>query len=311
MKKPLLRILTGPTASGKTRMGVLLAKRHGWEILSADSMSIYRGMDIGTAKPSLEERGGVPHHGIDLVAPGEAFDTARFVAYADRVITEAAARHRDILVVGGTPLYLMALLKGFFEGPVADPAFREMLRGQEREEPGCLHERLSQVDPAAAQRIHRNDTKRLVRALEVFEKTGTPISELQQQFEDGEDRYPYVGARLLLSRDCLRERVRERSKKMLEKGLVDEVRRIREGGGFGPTAEAAIGYREVLAFLEGELPADELIYRIRSNTHRLVRRQDTWLRTFPGLKAVEAQDLPEEEVLAKLESILLPQESAR
>ena len=311
MTRPLLRILTGPTASGKTRMGVMLAKRHGWEILSADSMSIYQGMDIGTAKPSLEERGGVPHHGIDLVGPEETFDTARFVAYADEVIAQATARNRDILVVGGTPLYLMALLKGFFEGPEADPVLREALRAQEREEPGSLHERLSEVDPAAAQRIHRNDTKRLVRALEVYEKTGRPISELQQQFEEGEDRYPFVGARLLLPRDCLRERVRERSKKMLEQGLVDEVRRIREGGGFGPTAEAAIGYREVLAFLDGDLPADELIYRIRSNTHRLVRRQDTWLRTFPGLQTVEIQSQPEDVILAKLESILLPQESTQ
>jgi tRNA dimethylallyltransferase len=287
-------------------MGVLLAKRHGWEILSADSMSIYRGMDIGTAKPSLMEREGVPHHGIDLVDPSEGFDTARFVAFADGVIAEANARHKDILVVGGTPLYLMALLKGFFEGPEADPALREALREREREEEGFLHARLSEVDPLAAQRIHRNDTKRLVRALEVFEKTGTPISELQQQFEEGEDRYPYLGARILLSRDSLRERVRERSKKMLDHGLVDEVRRIRDEEGFGPTSEVAIGYREVLAFLDGKLPTEELIYRIRSNTHRLVRRQDTWLRTFPGLQTVKGEGISEEEILYCLESILLP-----
>ena len=311
MKPPLLRILTGPTASGKTKMAVLLARRHGWEILSADSMSIYRGMDIGTAKPSPSERMGVPHHGLDLVGPEEAFDTARYVAYADGVIAEAHARGQEILVVGGTPLYLMALLKGFFEGPPADPDLRKELRERERSEPGSLHARLSKVDPDAAQRIHRNDTKRLVRALEVFEKTGTPISRLQRQFEEGKSRYPYVGARLVLSRECLRERVRERNMKMFDQGLVDEVRRIREGKGFGPTSEAAIGYREVLAFLRGSLPAEELVYRVRSNTHRLVRRQDTWLRTFPGLVPVQAENCPEETVLERLESILLPQESQR
>ncbi len=285
-------------------MGVLLAKQHGWEILSADSMSIYRGMDIGTAKPSLEEREGVPHHGIDLVGPEERFDTARFVAYADRVIAEAQRRNKEILVVGGTPLYLMALIKGFFEGPEADPELREALRAQEKRKPGSLHDRLQKVDPIAAQRIHRNDIKRLVRALEVFEKTGTAISKLQKQFEEGEDRYRYVGVRILLARESLRERVRERSKKMLDLGLVDEVRRIREGCGFGPTAGAAIGYREVMDFLDHKFPADELIYRIRSSTHRLVRRQDTWLRTFPGLQSLEIEGKPEEEATSLLSSFL-------
>jgi len=300
-RAPLL-VLSGPTASGKTDLALELAARHGLEILSVDSMAVYRGMDVGTAKPTLEARARVPHHGLDLVDPSEDFDAARYCAHADRVRAEVAARGGRLLLVGGTPLYLMAFLRGFFEGPKADPGLREELLALERGEPGRLHAELARVDPEAAARIHRHDRKRLVRALEVHRRTGRPISRLQRQFDEGPPRHPYRGVWLSLPREVLRERVRERCRRMFEAGLVDEVRRIRAAGGFGKTAGVAIGYREVLAFLDGELPADRLVTKVRAHTHRLVRRQETWLRRFPGLVRLDLQDLTREEALERLET---------
>ncbi|MFQ5504138.1 MAG: tRNA (adenosine(37)-N6)-dimethylallyltransferase MiaA [Planctomycetota bacterium] len=269
-RAPELRVLTGPTASGKSRLGVGLAERHGLEILSADSMSVYRHMDIGTAKPGPEQRARLPHHGLDLVDPWEDFDSARYVSVADRVIEDARRRGRQILVVGGTPLYLMALLRGFFAGPSADPEIRERLLALEQAQKGSLHAELCRVDPEAAGRIHPNDQKRLVRALEVFELSGQPISSLQQQFDRGPSRYRFRAARIQLPRQELRARVRCRCRNMFERGLVDEVRRIDELGGFSRSAGAAIGYAEVREFLAGSLRSDELEHSVRRHTHRPV-----------------------------------------
>ncbi len=264
-----------------------LARRLDLEILSADSMSLYRRMDIGTAKPSQEDRAEIPHHGLDLVEPWEEFDSSKFVRMADPAIQEIRARGKRPLILGGTPLYLMALLRGFFDGPSKDADLRLRLEREEDEQPGVLHERLERADPTAAERIHRNDRKRLVRALEVYELTGEPISRLQTQFEEGPPRYRYTALALRRSRDELRERVRHRCRQMFDQGLVDEVRGILTAGGFSRSASAAIGYREVLDFLEGRLPAEELQYRVRSHTHRLVRRQSTWFRSFPDLRELE------------------------
>ncbi|MAE77828.1 MAG: tRNA (adenosine(37)-N6)-dimethylallyltransferase MiaA [Planctomycetes bacterium] len=281
----MLWVLTGPTASGKSQLAMDIAAARGLEVLSADSMAVYRRMNIGTAKPTTAERALVPHHGLDLVEPHEQFDTSRWVAEAERVIQETSAAGRGLLVVGGTPLYLMALLFGFFDGPSADPDVRARLGADEDSEPGALHRRLAEIDPTAAARIHPNDRKRLVRALEVFELGGKPISELQQQFA-AEPRFPYRAVWLDLPRPRLKERVRLRTRSMLEAGLVEETRAIEAASGFGPTASSAIGYAEVLQLLAGELAADELATRIARSTHRLVRRQETWLRRFPGLRRV-------------------------
>ncbi|MEZ5988518.1 MAG: tRNA (adenosine(37)-N6)-dimethylallyltransferase MiaA [Planctomycetota bacterium] len=299
--EPPLLVLTGPTASGKSGLALLLAERHGLEVLSADSMSVYRGMDIGTAKPTPEERRRVPHHGLDLVDASEDFDSARYVAVADAAIAGARARGARLLVAGGTPLYLMALLRGFFDGPSRDPALRARLEAEEDDEPGLLWRRLSEVDPVAAERIHARDRRRLVRALEVHELSGRPISEQQRQFEEGPPRYPYVALGLERPRDELRARVRRRCRAMFEGGLVDEVRALLTRGGFSATAREAIGYREVLTFLDGGLKAEELEYRVRSNTPRLVRRQTTWFRRFPGLTRVDAGDRPVAELAETFE----------
>lgn len=300
----MLYVLTGPTAAGKSRLGLRLAERHGLEILCADSMSIYRHMDIGTAKPGAAARQRVPHHGLDLVDPWERFDTARFVAMADACIKDAAQRGKEILVLGGTPLYQRALLSGFFAGPSADPQLRARLAATESKEKGALHLQLSRVDPQAATRIHRNDLKRLVRALEVYELTGHPISSLQSQFASDRARYEYRAVWLDVPRDVLRDRVRARSRKMFELGLIDEVKGILAKGGFSDSSRAAIGYQEVLRFLDGVIEAEELEYRIRSNTHRLVRRQDTWFRRFPGLVKLPVMDLEEDAILERIAELL-------
>lgn len=285
-----LLVLTGPTASGKSALALEIAERHGFEILSVDSMSIYRGMDVGTAKPSVEDRSRVPHHGIDLVDAHEDFDAARFAKYADDCIQETAARGVRLLLTGGTPLYLMAVLRGFFDGPPKNQALREELREREAQDPGCLHRELAGVDPEAADRIHRNDIKRLVRALEVHRETGARISDLQRQFEEGPPRYPYRLAGLTSTRETMRARVKARTLKMFEAGLVDEVRALLAAGGFSPSASQAIGYRECCEFLDGKLASDVLVSRVRSNTHRLVRRQETWFRRMRELRQIPVED---------------------
>lgn len=302
--RPFLHVLTGPTASGKTGIALRLAARRGREILCADSMSIYRRMDIGTAKPRPAERARVPHHGLDLVEPWQDFDTARYVAQADETIASAQVRGGSILVVGGTPLYLLALLRGFFDGPKAQPDLRAELRDREQRQPGALWSELARVDPEAALRIHRNDEKRLVRALEVFRVCGEPISALQRQFEQGPPRYPHRLVCLRRERAALKNSVRARTNRMFEQGLVDEVRSIRAAGGFSSTAASGIGYAQVLAFLDGQLGADELPYRVRSATHRLVRRQETWFRRFRGATRVDIEGLAEPDATRRVEEAL-------
>ena len=283
-------MLTGPTASGKSELALQLAELHGFEILSVDSMSIYKRMDLGTAKPSRAERARVAHHGLDLVEAHENFDAARYAQYADECIREAQLRGVRLLLTGGTPLYLMAILRGFFAGPPANPSLRASLRERELHEAGSLHRELQQLDPEAAERIHRNDTKRLVRALEVQQATGQSISSLQQQFEQGPPRYPYRLAGLSLPRETIRARVRARTQAMFDAGLVDEVRGILAAGGFSDSSSQAIGYREVCAFLAGKLDAELLISRVRTATHRLVRRQETWFRRMPNLRRLPLED---------------------
>lgn len=280
-----IRVVTGPTAAGKTALALALAERLGGEILSMDSMAVYRRMDIGTAKPDAAERARVPHHLIDLVEPSETFDTARWCEHAERALASVRARGRVPIVVGGTPLYLMAFFKGMMEGPAADPELRERLAAREAESPGALHEELSRRDPAAALRIHRRDQKRLVRALEVLELTGRPISEQQDHFERQGFRRPCRIAAISWPRDDLHVRVKQRTEAMLDRGLLDEVRAIERDGGFSATAGAAIGYAECLDFLRGRYKdREELRNRIRRSTHRLIRRQLTWLRRLASVR---------------------------
>ena len=281
--------LTGPTASGKSAAGVELAGRLNAEIISLDSMAVYRGMDIGTAKPTREEQSGVPHHLIDLIEPDEEFSVAQYVAAAETVIREIVGRGRTPLFVGGTPLYLKSLLRGIFEGPPADWGMRrelEILAEQDGEQ--ALHQRLRAVDPVSAQRLHPRDRRRVIRALEVYQKTGKSISELQQQFERARPATECQVFVLSWPRARLTERIDRRVEAMFAAGLVDEVRGLLElPAGFGRTAGQAVGYREVVEYLRGERDFAETVELVKLRTRQFAKRQMTWFRSLSECRFVE------------------------
>ncbi len=280
--------LTGPTASGKSAVGLELAQRIGAEIVSLDSIALYRGMDIGTAKPSAEDRRAVPHHLIDVLDPHEEFSLAQYIEAAGRVVAEIAGRGRQALFVGGTPLYLKGLLRGVFRGPAADWELRRRLADEERQHgSGRLHERLAAIDPVAAARLHVNDTRRIIRAIEVFEKTGRPISQLQRQFEIAR---PAEECRVFVldwPRDGLYARIDRRVEQMFSAGLVDEVRRLLgDARPLGRTAHQAVGYREVIEHLQGRRNLAETIELVRRHTRQLAKRQCTWFRSLSECRFV-------------------------
>ncbi|MEE8451988.1 MAG: tRNA (adenosine(37)-N6)-dimethylallyltransferase MiaA, partial [Thermoguttaceae bacterium] len=265
--------LSGPTAAGKTAVGIELARRLGAEILSMDSMALYRQMDIGTAKPSPSQREAVPHHLIDLIEPHEEFSLAQYVEAAHHQVEEIKSRGREALFVGGTPLYLKGLLRGIFDGPPADWEFRERLQKEAREHgSGVLHQRLAQVDPTSAERLHPNDERRLIRALEVYEKTGSPISELQQQFEIGREADACRVFVLDWSREQLHSRIERRVDEMFAAGLVDEVQAVLDRPEPpSRTAGQAVGYREVIDHLDGKQDLPETVELVKSHTRQLAR----------------------------------------
>ena len=299
---PIL-VITGQTAGGKEALAAAAAARLGGEILSADSMKVYRGMDIGTAKPSAAERCAVPHHLLDVADPGETFSTARWLRLAEEAIAGVRARGRAAVVSGGTPLYLKALLEGLFEGPSADPCLRERLAN----EAGALgtpalHARLAQVDPAAASRIHPNDLRRITRALEVWELTGTPISQLQKQWGRRCGRWRPLAVAIRRDREDLTRRIRDRTRRMLAAGLVEETRRLAarpEGLAHGP--RQALGYAEVLEFLAGRLAEVDLAEAIVAHTRQFARRQMTWLNRFTDIVWLDAApDTPAESLAGEV-----------
>lgn len=274
---PILVIL-GPTASGKSALALEVARRTGARILSADSMQVYRGMDIGTAKPTPAERARVIHHLIDVAGPDEVFTAARFVEAADQAIAEAATQGVPLIVTGGTPLYYKSLFEGLFDGPEADEGVRTRLRALPNEE---LARRLAQVDPQAARRIHVNDGKRLIRALEVFELTGRPISDLQNEWGGGALRHRAVWVGLAWDREALNRRINARVKGMIAAGWLQETQRLIEAyGALSTTAAEATGYRELIDHLQGRLALDDATERIKIATRQLARRQMKWFRRW-------------------------------
>jgi tRNA dimethylallyltransferase len=280
-------ILSGPTASGKSRLGLALAERLGAEIVAMDSMTLYRGMDVGTAKPTPEERRRVPHHLIDVRDPWESASVAWWLEQAAGCCRDIQARGRRVLLVGGTALYLKALLRGLFPGPGAELALRARLEA-EAEEHGnqSLHDRLARVDPAAAARLHVNDRRRLVRALEVWELTGRPISDWQRQWSalatpeaagDGPAAH-WID----LPREELYARIDARVVRMFDKGLVDEVRRLRRlPRPVSREAAQALGYKEVFDHLDGKAGLQETVLRVQVRSRNFAKRQITWFRHLP------------------------------
>lgn len=273
--------LAGPTASGKTATSIELAKRLNGEVLSLDSMAIYRRMDIGTAKPTVEERAGIPHHLIDIVDPHEEFSTADFLNHAEQAIRDILSRNKTPLFAGGTGLYLRSLLRGVFEGPAADWDFRRELEAEESQAPGSLWAKLEQRDPTTAARLHPNDQRRIVRALEVHHLTGQPLSAQQQQgplpLEDRPEHVYWIHP----PRPWLADRINRRVDLMVEAGLVAEVDALLKAEPpAGRTARQGLGYKEVIAHLEEGQPLDETIEQIKTRTRQFAKRQHTWFRNM-------------------------------
>lgn len=289
--KPQIIVILGPTASGKSALALALAESIGAEILSVDSMQVYRGMDIGTAKPTKEEQRRVPHHLIDLVNPNEVFTVARFVEMADQVIAEAKRRAVPLVVTGGTPLYYKALFEGLFDGPGADAEVRSRLSAVSQDE---LHARLQQIDPAAAQRIHLNDRKRLVRALEVYELTGRPISSFQTDWEANTVRHEATWFGLLWEREALNRRINSRVKAMMEAGWLEETHSlVQRFSTLSKTAAEATGYHELIEHVEGRMSLDEAVEQIKIATRQLARRQMKWFKRFKNVRWLNGSESPE------------------
>jgi tRNA dimethylallyltransferase len=284
-------VLTGPTGSGKTQLGIDLAGPLNAEIVSMDSMALYCGMDIGTAKPTAAERAQVPHHLIDVLDPWESSSVAWWLKQAEACVRDIESRGKRALFVGGTPLYLKALLCGLFDGPPADPGLRRRLTDEaEAHGSPALHARLAVVDPACASRIHANDVRRIVRALEVRELTGRPMSAWQTQWH-GAARGLAVDVNaqavlwLDLPRDELYARIDQRVVAMFDAGLVEEVRRLR--GLERPCsreAAQALGYKEVFDHLDRRAERAEAIARVQTRSRRFAKRQLTWFRHLPGCR---------------------------
>lgn len=275
---PPILVILGPTASGKSALALEIARRIGGRILSVDSMQVYRGMDVGTAKPSLAERAQVRHELIDLLDPNESFTVARYVEAADEVIYKCSDRPIPLIATGGTPLYYKALFQGLFDGPPADPSVRQTLRSLSNEE---MHQRLLSVDPQAAARIHPNDAKRLVRALEVHELTGKPISTFQTDWDAGISRHQAVWIGLSWEKESLNRRINARVKRMLAAGWLEETRGLLERfGTLSQTAAEATGYRQLIDHLHGRVTLDNATEQIKIATRQLARRQMKWFRRW-------------------------------
>ena len=285
-------VLAGPTASGKTALSLRLARAHGCEIVCMDSMQIYRGMDIGTAKPTAQEQAAAPHHMIDVADPVESYSVARYQEEAEQVIRAIHGRGHRALLVGGTGLYLRALRHPMALGDTTgDPAFREEMEALAAREGGreALHARLWAIDPESAGRIHMNNTRRVIRALEVHHLTGVPFS--QQPQIEGEPPFSYRVASLTMDRDTLYQRIERRVDQMMEEGLVAEVRGLMDAG-VPASAQAmqGLGYKELVPYLRGACSLEDAVAAIKLGTRHYAKRQLTWMRREEDVQWVDSLD---------------------
>jgi len=291
MNQPLAIFLMGPTASGKTGLAVELVQRLPLEIISVDSALVYRGMDIGTAKPDAATLALAPHRLIDIRDPGEAYSAAQFRDDALREMEQICAHGNTPLLVGGTMLYFRALQQGLSDLPAADPELRAQLEARAAKIGWpAMHQRLASVDPEAAARIHCNDPQRIQRALEVYELSGLSLSELCRRGRESPPGYRFLKIVLAPSqREVLHQRIAARFRTMLEQGFVDEVQRLRERGDLDPQLPAlrAVGYRQAWMYLQGELSAEEWVERALVATRQYAKRQLTWLRAEPDAHWVD------------------------
>lgn len=308
MKQPLI-ILTGPTAVGKTKLSISLAKAVGGEIISADSMQVYKHMDIGSAKIRPEEMEGVPHYLVDELEPWEGFHVVRFQEMARAAMADIYGRGKVPILVGGTGFYIQAVLNDIdFTENEENTQFRSRLE-QEAKELGAqvLHHRLKEVDPVSAEQIHTNNVKRVIRALEFYQLTGTPISEHNEQQKQKESPYNFAYFVLNDDRAYLYERIDVRVDQMLEEGLVEEVKALKEMGCTRDmVAMQGLGYKEILDYLDGECTLEEAVYILKRDTRHFAKRQITWFKREREVIWLDKQayDRQDEKILEVMLGIL-------
>ena len=290
-----LLCLLGPTAVGKTEIAIQLAQQLDAEIVSVDSRQIYRQMDIGTAKPTAEEQLAARHHLIDCVDISQPFSVADYQSLAHTVIADIQNRGKRVLLVGGAGLYFRAIVDGLFEGPGADTALRERLeREAAKHGVDVLHKRLHACDPASAERIHPNNIVRVIRALEVYELTRIPMSELQQQWHPENQRYSFIAFCLTMPRALLYQRIEQRVDVMLANGLVAEVESLLAAGYARDTfALRSFGYKELIAYLDGKCTYLEAVEQLKQNTRRFAKRQLTWFRKDTRIEWIDRNATPD------------------
>jgi len=290
--KPKVIVIAGPTASGKTGLAVDLALSLGGEVINADSMQVYRYMDVGTAKPTVEERRGVVHHLLDVVDPDEAFNAAAFRQMALPLAKRICAGNIPCFIVGGTGLYIRSLLGGLVELPPSDPALRERLYA-ECDDKGApeLHQRLAKLDPERAESIHPNDRLRIVRALEIIQQTHRPSSDLLKRHRFKTRDFLALKLCLRLDKETLYGRINQRTEKMITGGLIEETKGLLKKG-YGPHLKpmTAIGYRHILNYLKGKWSLEEATTFLKRDTRRYAKRQMTWFKAEPDMIPVNPKD---------------------
>lgn len=282
MDKERIVIIAGPTASGKSALAIDLALELKGEIVSADSMQVFKRMDIGTAKPSKDDLQKVPHHLIGIVEPNDDYTAARFRDDAIKAIADIRSRGKNVFIAGGTGLYIKALTQGLFPGPKADPDLRRAL---EKEGAEALYERLRKIDPETAASIHPNNLVRVVRAVEVYELTGTPMSTFQKGHGFKDESFECLKIGIDIPREALYRRIDERVDRMIEAGLVEETRLLHDAGfGWDLKPMLGLGYKEVSMFLRGECALTEAVALLKRNTRRYAKRQLTWFKSDPAVR---------------------------
>jgi len=300
-------LILGVTASGKGRLAFDLAESLDAEIISIDSMKVYRRMDVGTAKPSRQVRERIKYHLIDVVEPSESFSVGRFLDLAYEVMEQIESRGNRIVAVGGTALYIKALLYGLFDGPGSDKQIRAELEAEAQAGgQGELYQRLKEIDPAAAERISQQDLKRIIRALEVYKLTGKPISSFQQQFDAEKPLHNWTIVGLRREKTVESGRINQRVKKIIAAGLVDEVKALlAEEKPLSKQARCAIGYAEIIDYLNGKTNLEEATELIKKNTRRLAKGQRTWFKTFKDVNWLDvAADETSEEILSQAKGVI-------
>jgi len=300
-------LILGVTASGKGRLAFDLAKSLDAEIISIDSMKVYRRMDIGTAKPPQEARQRVKYHLIDVAEPSDSFSVGAFRVAALAAIEQIKSRKKKIIAVGGTALYIKALLYGLFEGPGTNQQIRAELKARAQAEGLAeIYCELTKIDPVAAERINPNDSKRIIRALEVYQLTGKPISSFQKQWDSSQTKHDWTIIGLRREKAEESKRINSRIKKMIADGLVDEVKALlAEEKPLSKQARCAIGYAEIIEYLNGQISLEEATELIKKNTRRLAKNQRTWFKTFKNVHWLDIEpNEPPEKILTRTKTFM-------